>query len=595
MKTKHCVTLLAMLLVDPASVQAQRLITTDTTQDGGTFVVSPRGTLTVSDAANDPLLTLTGGASTSGVRQLIVGDQSGEQGRLLVKEGSTLINTWYSFLGLNSGSTGTATITGAGSQWQNSDNMFVGNSGSGTLNIEDGGLVTNTDAKLGSSAGTDSQGMRIQGIGKAIITGEGSKWQNRGNLQIYGPSTLNVTNGGEVTVDSTLTTSMNSLSGDGKIATYNAFLDDANLKFDSGSQQAQAFGNGGQLYLGTGNSGPGDLGIGYSATSTLSISNGAMLRSSNGYLGLRNGSTGIATVTGAESEWKNSTNLYVGNGGTGTLTVEKGGIVRSFFGYVGNSDNGNGEATVTGPGSLWDSSRILYVGNSGSGKLTIEDGGVVNSYGGFVGYGNTGTVTVTGTGSEWQNSYSGLNIGQYGVGRLIIEDGGVVTNGGAQLGYRGEATAVVTGTGSKWINNGSLYINTSGTLTVSNGGQVIIGGDLTHNNGLIKLELSGSSLLNPIQIGKEFDLWGVIEIDLIEGFNPTAHSIFNLFDFGSLVDHGHSFDFTHATLREGLSWDTSTFAVDGTIRVVPETGSLLLAGIGLLAGLACWWSRSRST
>jgi hypothetical protein len=65
-------------------------------------------------------------------------------------------------------------------------------------------------------------------------------------------------------------------------------------------------------------------------------------------------------------------------------------------------------------------------------------------------------------------------------------------------------------------------------------------------------------------------------------------------DFNSLEGFGYTFDFTHAALGAGLSWDTSTFAVDGTIRVVPETSSLVLAGVGMLAGFIGWRTKNRA-
>jgi len=67
-----------------------------------------------------------------------------------------------------SGSTGMAAVTGAGSQW-NSDKSYVGYSGSGTLNIEAGGVVsTSIEADIGYLSGT----------GTVTVTGAGSQWNN---------------------------------------------------------------------------------------------------------------------------------------------------------------------------------------------------------------------------------------------------------------------------------------------------------------------------------------------------------------------------------------------------------------------------------
>jgi T5SS/PEP-CTERM-associated repeat protein len=44
-------------------------------------------------------------------------------------------------LGFQASSTGSATITGIGSTWTNNNNIVIGGSGSGVLNIEAGGTV----------------------------------------------------------------------------------------------------------------------------------------------------------------------------------------------------------------------------------------------------------------------------------------------------------------------------------------------------------------------------------------------------------------------------------------------------------------------
>src|SRR5205814_1631168 len=87
----------------------------------------------------------------------------------------------------NAGSNGTATITGG--TWSNSSSITVGQSGTGTLNIN-GGAVTTVDAYVGYNAGS-----------KGTLTITSGTWNNTG-LYFYvgysGTGTLNV-NGGSVT------------------------------------------------------------------------------------------------------------------------------------------------------------------------------------------------------------------------------------------------------------------------------------------------------------------------------------------------------------------------------------------------------------
>ena len=86
---------------------------------------------------------------------------------------------------------GTTTVTGVGSNWTNSSEIYVGRFGSGTLNIEAGGLVNSTYGRVGDLSGS---------TGAVTVTGAGSKWANSNYLYVgrVGSGTLTVGAGGEV-------------------------------------------------------------------------------------------------------------------------------------------------------------------------------------------------------------------------------------------------------------------------------------------------------------------------------------------------------------------------------------------------------------
>ena len=111
-------------------------------------------------------------------------------GTLNITNGGKVSNS-YGYLGYNSGSTGTATVDGTGSTWTNSGYLYIGNSGNGTLNITNGGKVSNTYGYLGYNSGS---------TGTATVDGTGSTWTNSGYLYIgnSGNGTLNITNGSSV-------------------------------------------------------------------------------------------------------------------------------------------------------------------------------------------------------------------------------------------------------------------------------------------------------------------------------------------------------------------------------------------------------------
>ena len=123
----------------------------------------------------------------------------------------------------------------------------------------------------------------------------------------------------------------------------------------------------------------GILTVGYGGSGTLNVLDGGVIPNATGYIGHDSGSTGTATITGANSQWNNSNNLYVGRYGTGTLNVMDGGVVANLNGHIGEQSNSTGMATVSGSGSKWNNVGSLSVGLSGTGTLTVEDGGEVSN------------------------------------------------------------------------------------------------------------------------------------------------------------------------------------------------------------------------
>ena len=125
-------------------------------------------------------------------------------GTLNVAAGGEVTNH-HGYLGYSPGSTGEATVTGSGSGWNHSGVLSVGRYGSGTLNITDGGEVTNSSNSFDGFIG------RFSGsTGEATVTGVGSQWNNSDDLWIGGndsetggAGTLNLYDSGLVTVTNT--------------------------------------------------------------------------------------------------------------------------------------------------------------------------------------------------------------------------------------------------------------------------------------------------------------------------------------------------------------------------------------------------------
>lgn len=223
----------------------------------------------------------------------------------------------------------------------------------------------------------------------------------------------------------------------------------------------------------------GSLYIGQTGTGTLTITDGAVVNDSNGYIGQEPGSTGLANVSGAGSTWAEAGSLYVGNFGTGTLNISDGGMASSRDGFIGDNAGSSGAVTVSGAGSLWTNSRDLNIATSGLGSLVIEDGARVTSNLSYVGLDTSGqgTISVTGAGSTWANSGE-LSVGFIGTGVLSVQDGGQVSSAVGSIGNFFESTGrvLVSGTGSRWANSDALTVGNggNGTLTLADGAEVSV-------------------------------------------------------------------------------------------------------------------------
>ena len=224
-------------------------------------------------------------------------------------------------VGTASGGKGLVTVNGAGSNWKG--NFYIGDSGSGTLAINDHGNVTSTTAEIGY--GSSSKGL-------VTVNGAGATWAGTFlDVGYSGSGTLSITNGGSATASSGIYTYIGRSSGsqgmvsvDGHGSTWNV----------SGGLQVGEFGGG-----------------------TLSITSGGSVSSTNfgtfndAYVGYYSSSKSVVKVDGASSTW-NSTGVNVGGNGNGTLSITNGGKV---IGYcdIGRYSGSTGTVTVDRPGSTW--------------------------------------------------------------------------------------------------------------------------------------------------------------------------------------------------------------------------------------------------
>jgi T5SS/PEP-CTERM-associated repeat protein len=99
-------------------------------------------------------------------------------------------------LGTLAGGEGRVEVTGANSQWNSGSTITVGENGTGTFDVLNGGRVTSSSVVLGDNASAR---------GEATISGDDSLWEITGTLAIAdeGSAAMSLGSGGRVTVTGT--------------------------------------------------------------------------------------------------------------------------------------------------------------------------------------------------------------------------------------------------------------------------------------------------------------------------------------------------------------------------------------------------------
>lgn len=393
--------------------------------------------------------TRTVNTSTSYTGDLYVGKD--HNATLIVESGGTISGTGGNIggnIGYNAGSNGTVTVTGTGSAWANptGQDMDVGANGTGTLNILNGGTVSNQNGTVAHFVGS---------TGTVTVTGAGSTWTNANELVVgwSGRGEMTVSDGGRVTANS------------------NGFIGAR----DGGSGQVTVTGSRSTWDIGS------QLVIGFGAsTGELLVENGGTVINTSGRIGLSANSVGTVTVTGSGSTLTdNGPILRVGYDGTGTLTVANGGQVT-----VGTLTNGayNGTLTIaSNAGSTGTLNIGAAAGSSAAAPGTFKAASIAFGSG-------TGTIVFnhTSSGLLFDSAISGNGTLKALAGRTILTGdnslftGNTVVNGGVLTvngSMAGSATTVESGarlTGSGTVGSvtalaGSTVApgNSPGTLTVA--------------------------------------------------------------------------------------------------------------------------------
>ncbi|WP_296720724.1 autotransporter-associated beta strand repeat-containing protein [Erythrobacter sp.] len=168
-----------------------------TIENGGT-VVDMSSVHIGLEAGGNGTVTVTGANALleSGSFFIGGGTTSSETGTgtLVISDGGT-VSSFETFIGRRG--SGSASVSGAESNWDINGTIYIGERNAGTLAITDGGVVTAKAGILGRSSG---------GSGAALVSGSGSRWDVSGDLFVGAQSegSLTLSDGGHVSVGGTL-------------------------------------------------------------------------------------------------------------------------------------------------------------------------------------------------------------------------------------------------------------------------------------------------------------------------------------------------------------------------------------------------------
>lgn len=520
-------------------------------------------------------------------------------------------------LGVNAGSQGTLTVSGTGSRFETGDFFDIGGGGNGHLSVLNGGRVDKTQGYYYTAIGADAGS-----TGTALVDGGGSTL-NLSGLRVGddGTGSLTIRNGGRTTVNSTAELGVSiGRQADGEVIVDGA---GSQLSVDSELSVGDTNPGDGSLHILNGaRADSGSGGVGLSGTAVIR-GHGSEWRSGASSFGFTvSGSLDIADggrLTVIENPDEIFSNRAFHTSG-GTVNIENGGILDTGNGGIQGADGRTGRVTVAGSGSQW------HVGDGSiHDQLTVGDGGELEiRNGGYVSSGRLsiagGTVTLGGgspllDANDIRVTENGLfNVGgntlDNGVrlnnGRLTLQGGAVTSanlRNGSRLSGHGDIDSVALytgstvhgGTGANTLSLGSL--RGSGELTgnitasVVGAGTYNQAGELSFENltltdgAFVDMELGG------LERGVDYDalniagtgwLDGRLNISLLDEFNPLAGATFDLFDFDPLNVLGEFDEILLPELGEGLLWDLDSLYQNGAIAVasaaapVPESAAWLL-------------------
>ncbi|WP_309395850.1 PEP-CTERM sorting domain-containing protein [Cerasicoccus maritimus] len=508
--------------------------------------ISTNATIVVTGAYSptEPFWSDGGDAGTDGVIAAYA------DGGLTVSGGS-LLELASGGIGGTSGNTGTALVTGSGSQL-NAEELAIGVEGIGYLSVSDSAVVSlDYDTVLGyasSSAGYLTVDSNAQlSTGDTLLVG----------YEGYGE--LTISSGGNVS------------------ASF------ANVGvYDEAEGLVNVTGSGSELELVTvdGENDTGELYVGRSGVGTLEIYDGGLVTAEFVDFGYNVGSEGYLKVDGTDSTLDSEGDIIFADFGYSEAVISDGGKVYGDVLLFGWESVGEAKVVITGAGSLLESADSMLLGLFGSGTITVSNGGALKS-GNDIYIGSEadseGYLTVTGADSTL-TVVDNIYLGDYGYGELTISDGAYASIDDFYLGDEttGDGHALITGAdtvvdiaddlGVADEGSGDLHVSASAELNV---GDDLIVGDASGSEGEVTLTGTGTA----VNVSEDFVVGLSGAGDALIDDGATISSFYSLIganqnSFGSVL------------IDNGGSWTTSKIfyvGFEGEAYLTVQNGSSLSA------------------
>ncbi|MGA2232946.1 MAG: hypothetical protein ABSH22_18760, partial [Tepidisphaeraceae bacterium] len=508
--------------------------------------------------------------------QLIVGDQG--TGNLFVQGGATITTTANVVIGNSGGDTttgtGTATVMGRGSQLT-VGGLTVGLNGIGTLNIQDGDLVsvTNGNVVLGENAGSNGTlsltgpgsqlALSAEDVSQIIIGQNGT-----GNLILEGGATASLvdtelgasTSGhGTITVDGTA-------PGGGSPSTLTE-----NLTLTVGEVSGMGA-----------SPGPGIPGV----VNSLTITGGGVVTCDSSTIGNQTNSYGSVTIAGMGSQWdigdsdRSSFGLIVGRLGTGVLNINnQANLTLSEVGVAANGIDGSGSGTINVNGAssgaaqtAFSVTQALDIGVTGNGTLNANGGAqVVTVTLTAIGQDDmsSGTVTLTDPNTRWsagQIRVGGSGGASDGVGTINVQNGALLTTNSSALTLN-FGTVTVTGHNSTLTAPVTFGANGNGaSVFVQQGGQVK--GSLTLNGNVSTVTVDGQDPMTQAPSS-----WDVAMLTFAAGQGQI-----NVQNDGNMTVDSGPIDFSPAAFQLDINTSGTVNATSSAITIAGNSGIQIQSG-----------------